>query len=54
MTAAGWTQLAFVVALLAISTPLLGTYMAKVYGSKHAPGDRVFLPVERAMKNRQR
>ncbi|HYL51681.1 MAG TPA: potassium-transporting ATPase subunit KdpA [Acidimicrobiia bacterium] len=49
MTAAGWTQLAFVVALLAISTPLLGTYMAKVYGSKHAPGDRVFLPVERAI-----
>ena len=49
MTAAGWTQLAFVVALLAISTPLLGTYMAKVYGSKRAPGDRVFLPVERAI-----
>ncbi len=49
MTAAGWTQLAFVVGLLAISTPLLGTYMAKVYGSKRAPGDRVFLPVERAI-----
>jgi len=49
VTAAGWTQLAFVVALLAISTPLLGSYMAKVYGSKHAPGDRVFLPVERVI-----
>ncbi len=49
MTAAGWTQLAAVVALLAISTPLLGSYMAKVYGSKRAPGDRVFLPLERAI-----
>jgi potassium-transporting ATPase potassium-binding subunit len=49
VTAAGWTQLAFVVVLLAISTPLLGNYMAKVYGAKHAPGDRVFLPVERAI-----
>ncbi len=49
MTAAGWTQLAFVVALLAVSTPLLGSYMAKVYGSKRAPGDRAFLPVERVI-----
>ncbi len=49
MTAAGWTQLAFVVVLLAISTPLLGSYMAKVYGSRRAPGDRVFLPLEKAI-----
>jgi K+-transporting ATPase ATPase A chain len=47
MTAAGWAQLGFLILLLAISTPLLGAYMAKVYGSKKAPGDRVFLPVER-------
>jgi K+-transporting ATPase ATPase A chain len=47
MTAAGWAQLGVVIALLAASTPLLGTYMAKVYDSKKAPGDRVFLPVER-------
>jgi len=32
---------------LAISTPLLGSYMAKVFQNKKAPGDRVFLPIER-------
>jgi K+-transporting ATPase ATPase A chain len=47
MTGAGWLQLAFVIALLAISTPLLGRYMAKVYGGGKAPGDRVFSPIER-------
>src|SRR3954451_22406322 len=48
MTAAGWLQFLFVVALLAVSTPLLGRYMAKVYGDEQkAPGDRFFLPVER-------
>jgi K+-transporting ATPase ATPase A chain len=35
------------VALLVISTPLLGSYMAKVFQNKKAPGDRFFLPVER-------
>ena len=40
-------QLALLVVVLAISIPLLGGYMAKVYGSAKAPGDRVFLPVER-------
>ena len=44
MTAAAWAQLLVLIALLAISTPLLGNYMAKVYGGKTAPGDRVFLP----------
>ena len=47
MTAAAWTQLLVLIALLAISTPLLGTYMARVYGDGRAPGDRVFGPVER-------
>ena len=47
MTTAGWIQLAFVIALLAISTPLLGRYMAKVYGGGKAPGDRIFNPIER-------
>ncbi len=47
MTAAAWAQLAFLVALLAISTPLLGRYLAKVFGKGKAPGDRVFGPVER-------
>ena len=47
MTTAGWMQFGFVVLLLAISTPLLGAYMAKVYENGKAPGDRIFLPVER-------
>ncbi len=33
--------------LLAVSTPLLGNYMAKVFTNKKAPGDRFFLPLER-------
>jgi K+-transporting ATPase ATPase A chain len=48
MTSAGWLQFGFVALLLAVSTPLLGRYMAKVYGEeKKAPGDRFFLPIER-------
>ena len=47
MTAAAWAQVLVLIALLAISTPLLGSYMAKVYGGGRAPGDRVFGPVER-------
>jgi len=35
------------VVLLAISTPLLGNYLAKIFENKKAPGDRVFGPVER-------
>ena len=49
MTAAAWIEVLALIAALAISTPLLGNYMAKVYGAKKAPGDRVFLPVERAI-----
>src|SRR3974390_3018837 len=47
MTTSAWMQLLALIVLLATTTPLLGNYMAKVYGSKKAPGDRVFLPVER-------
>ncbi|HEX7520707.1 MAG TPA: potassium-transporting ATPase subunit KdpA, partial [Acidimicrobiia bacterium] len=48
MTTAGWLQALALVALLAVSVPFLGNYMAKVYGDeKRAPGDRFFLPVER-------
>jgi K+-transporting ATPase ATPase A chain len=49
MTGAGWLQLGFVIALLAMSTPLLGRYMAKVYGGGKALGDRVFNPIERVI-----
>jgi len=47
MSSSAWLQLIALLVLLAISTPLLGTYMAKVYGGGRAPGDRVFRPVER-------
>jgi K+-transporting ATPase ATPase A chain len=47
MNAAGWAQFAVLVILLAISIPLLGGYLAKVFGGGKAPGDRVFLPIER-------
>ncbi len=49
MTSAAWAQFLVLIVLLAISTPLLGSYMAKVYGGKRAPGDRVFGPVERVI-----
>ncbi len=45
----GWLQLLVVVALLAISCPFLGRYMAQVFENDRAPGDRVFLPVERTI-----
>jgi K+-transporting ATPase A subunit len=32
MSAESWPELAFFFVLLAISTPLLGSYMAKIYG----------------------
>jgi potassium-transporting ATPase potassium-binding subunit len=47
MSGQSWLELVFFFALLAVSTPLLGNYMAKVYQNGKAPGDRVFLPVER-------
>jgi potassium-transporting ATPase potassium-binding subunit len=40
-------ELVILIVLLAVSTPLLGNYMAKVFTNKKAPGDRVFLPIER-------
>ena len=47
MTAAGWLQLTALIGLLALGTRLLGPYLASVFGGGSAPGDRVFLPVER-------
>jgi potassium-transporting ATPase potassium-binding subunit len=49
MASAAWMQLVALLVLLAISTPLLGSYMAKVYGGGRAPGDRFFEPIERAI-----
>ena len=50
MSAANFFQFLALIAVLAITIPPLGRYIAKVYGSEpdgRAPGDRVFLPVER-------
>src|SRR6266700_5808152 len=47
MTLAGWGQLLALVALLAVTAPLLGRYMAHVYSGGPPLLDRVFGPVER-------
>lgn len=44
-----WLQLAALVGLVLLSTRLLGPYLARVLGGGAAPGDRVFLPVERVI-----
>ena len=49
MTGAAWFQIAALIALVLVGTRLLGPYLAHVYGGGRAPGDRVFLPVERAL-----
>jgi K+-transporting ATPase ATPase A chain len=49
MSATNWIELVFVILLLVLSTPVLGSYMAKVYGGGKAPGDRFFLPIENAV-----
>ena len=49
MDAADWGQLLALVAVIAITTPLLGSYLARVYGDESAPGDRVFGPLERGI-----
>jgi K+-transporting ATPase ATPase A chain len=40
-------QLAALVTAVLVTTRLLGPYLARVTGEGHAPGDRVFLPIER-------
>jgi len=47
MSGSSWLQLAVLIALVAVGTPLLGAYMARVFGGGRAPGDRLFRPVER-------
>lgn len=52
MNITGWEQLLFVCAATAVLAPLLGRYLAAAFrpresGERGAPGDRVFLPVER-------
>ena len=47
MSAWGWAQLMFIAAVTAVTAPLLGRYLAATFRGGRAPGDRVFLPVER-------
>jgi K+-transporting ATPase ATPase A chain len=50
MTAASMLQLLVLAALLVGTVPLLGRYLAAVYGARPdgtAPGDRYFAPIER-------
>ena len=52
MTGSGIFQLIALLVVLAVTAPLLGRYLAAVYGGRadgSAPGDRVFRPVERAV-----
>ena len=54
MSVSGWEQLLFILAVTAVAAPLLGRYLAAVFRTSvsggsgvSAPGDRVFLPIER-------
>jgi K+-transporting ATPase ATPase A chain len=47
MTAAGWIQLLALIALIGVTAPLLGRYIAHVYEGGPSPLDRVFGPLER-------
>jgi K+-transporting ATPase ATPase A chain len=49
MSGDAWLQLALLVALIGVSIPVLGGYLARVFGGGPAPGDRFFLPVERVV-----
>jgi K+-transporting ATPase ATPase A chain len=50
VSTAGWAQFLALVAAVAATAPVLGRYMAAVYGDEgRAPGDRVFGPVERVI-----
>ncbi|MFN8017340.1 MAG: potassium-transporting ATPase subunit KdpA [Acidimicrobiales bacterium] len=50
MTGADVLQILVLLGLLAAGTRLIGPYIAGVYGDDdRAPGDRVFLPIERAL-----
>jgi K+-transporting ATPase ATPase A chain len=49
MSTASWLQFVALIALVAATAPVLGKYMARVYGDdgRPAPGDRFFLRIER-------
>ncbi len=45
----GWAQALLLFAMVGVTTPLLGRYLASVFGDGRAPFDRVFLPIERRL-----
>jgi potassium-transporting ATPase potassium-binding subunit len=49
MSTANWLQFVVLVALVGLTAPFIGRYMARVYddGERPAPGDRFFLRIER-------
>jgi K+-transporting ATPase ATPase A chain len=49
MTVQGWLQIALYVAVLTALTPLLGTYMYRVYSGERLLATRLLGPVERAV-----
>jgi len=49
VNAAGWAQFAALVLAVLTTTRVLGPYLARVLRAGKAPGDRVFLPVERVV-----
>jgi K+-transporting ATPase ATPase A chain len=49
MTAASWLQLAALTGAVVLGARLLGPFIARVYAGGAAPGDRVFLPLERLL-----
>jgi K+-transporting ATPase ATPase A chain len=49
MAPQNWVEFLFLGILIAISTPLLGSYMAKVYKGEKTFGDRLWRPVEKTI-----
>jgi len=46
MTLAGWGQLILLIALIGVTAPVLGSYIANVYEGGPSRLDRVFAPIE--------
>ncbi len=47
MSSSGWEQPLFIAGVTVVAAPLLGRYLAATFRGGRAPGDRLFLPVER-------
>ena len=45
MSLGSWLQIGALIGLIGVTAPLLGAYLAHVYGGGAAPGDRVFGPL---------